>query len=135
MGFDGEPVIRSLNPTTTAHATGFPGHFHLVFVGVEVLDDGVTEADVEGLIVEAAEVGSISSEGDDRLELLGFRLVIENNNAEIIALGPTGFIPEGGGAADIEDGQGAGEGGDKAGEPLKASGAHGSGEGLSAGEG
>src|SRR5580704_13132270 len=50
--FQGEIAIGRLHPIEAAHATDFVGETALLFRGAHMLDYGITEDNLEGLIAE-----------------------------------------------------------------------------------
>jgi len=61
--FHGKPKVGCLHPECFAHSLDFRGHSTLVFKSEKMLDDGVTERNIEAAVVEPGEVRRIPGEG------------------------------------------------------------------------
>jgi hypothetical protein len=105
VGFDGEAAGGGLDEPGGGDAADFAGELLLGGAGAEVLDDGVAEDDVEGLIAKGKPAGV----GLDLGKAGGLGVEVEqghlwNGEAEF-----GGEVPEVGGAADVEDPGGGGD--------------------------
>ncbi len=118
---EGEPAVGGLHEKRLRDALNFAGHRALIGEGADVFDDGIGEADGEGLIGELTEVAGVTGDGDGVGQACGgdgFQV----EQGELNGFGQRGRVaqPEAGGAADIENAHGRGEGREQREEVLHA---------------
>ena len=121
MRFEGKPAVGGLHKKRLCDALNFAGHRALVGEGADVFDDGIGEADGKRLVRELAEIAGVTGDGDGVGESLGgdgFQI----EEGEVNGFWQRGGVaqPEAGGAADIENSHGCGEGREQREEVLHA---------------
>jgi len=90
----GKPEVRRLNPERLADSLDLQGHTALVLESEQMLNNGVTEGDVEATVAELAQICCVTGDWFDIFVPLLFGGQIKAENLYAFAAGPPTMFPK-----------------------------------------